>query len=51
MNPIPKKVQEYNGKIIECKYEDRKWVFMRERTDKSFPNSFNTAKGISLINL
>ncbi|XP_055526342.1 mRNA-capping enzyme [Wyeomyia smithii] len=35
-----------NNKIIECKYEDNKWVFMRERTDKSFPNSYNTAKSV-----
>lgn len=39
------------NKIIECRYEigngrqEGKWVFMRQRTDKSFPNSFNTATG------
>lgn len=40
-----KQLKELNGKIIECKYENKQWVFMRERTDKSFPNSYNTAKG------
>ncbi len=39
------------NKIIECRYEigngptGGKWVFMRQRTDKSFPNSYNTAAG------
>lgn len=38
-------MKDMNGKIIECKFENNSWVFMRERTDKSFPNSFTTAKG------
>ena len=39
------------NKIIECRFEagsgpnGGKWVFMRQRTDKSFPNSYNTATG------
>jgi len=41
-----KKMREYDGKIIECTVSDNGWVFMRERTDKSYPNSFNTAKGV-----
>lgn len=36
-------MKDLNGKIIECKFENNQWVFMRERTDKSFPNSYNTA--------
>lgn len=40
-----KQVKEYDNKIIECKFENNQWVFMRERIDKSFPNSYNTAKG------
>lgn len=42
-----KELRELNGKIIECKFESTKfeWMFMRERTDKSFPNSYNTAMG------
>lgn len=40
-----KALKELDGKIIECKFEDNQWKFMRERTDKSFPNSLNTATG------
>lgn len=39
-----KNLKDLNNKIIECKYENGKWVFMRERTDKSFPNSYVTAR-------
>jgi len=39
-------VKEMNNKIIECKWENSQWVFMRERTDKSFPNGYNTALGV-----
>jgi len=41
-----KGLKEYDGKIIECKWENNQWVFMRERTDKSFPNGFKTAQGV-----
>lgn len=40
-----KDLKDKHGKIVECKYEDDKWVFMRERTDKSYPNAYNTAIG------
>jgi len=43
---VNKELKEMNGKIIECKWENDQWVFMRERTDKSFPNGFNTAMGV-----
>ena len=39
-------VKNMNNKIIECKFENNQWVFMRERTDKSFPNGYNTAIGV-----
>ena len=39
-------LKELNNKIIECKWENNAWVFMRERTDKSFPNGYNTAMGV-----
>lgn len=46
-----KEMLALENKIIECRYEmnngSGKWVFMRQRTDKSFPNSFNTAAGKS----
>ena len=37
---------ELNNKIVECKVLNGQWEFMRERTDKSFPNSYNTAKAV-----
>ncbi|XP_045584174.1 mRNA-capping enzyme [Procambarus clarkii] len=45
---ITKTLKDYNNKIIECKYEKEKntWVFMRERTDKSHPNSYTTAMAV-----
>ncbi|XP_018568622.1 mRNA-capping enzyme [Anoplophora glabripennis] len=41
-----KALKDLDNKIIECKFEGDQWKFMRERTDKSFPNSFNTAKAV-----
>uniref|UniRef100_D3TNV7 mRNA-capping enzyme n=1 Tax=Glossina morsitans morsitans TaxID=37546 RepID=D3TNV7_GLOMM len=41
---VPKSL---NNKIIECSLSpEGKWVFMRERTDKTLPNSYNTAKSV-----
>lgn len=42
---VNKTLKELNNKIIECKFQDNQWIFMRERTDKSFPNSYDTATG------
>lgn len=42
---ITKQIKELDNKIIECKFENNQWLFMRERTDKSFPNSWSTAMG------
>lgn len=42
---ITKHIKDLDGKIIECKFEKNQWVFMRERLDKSYPNSYNTAMG------
>ncbi|XP_046648478.1 mRNA-capping enzyme-like isoform X2 [Daphnia pulicaria] len=45
-----KEMVPLDNKIVECRFEMNngkgKWVFMRERTDKSFPNSFNTATAV-----
>uniref|UniRef100_A0A915PZ12 mRNA-capping enzyme n=1 Tax=Setaria digitata TaxID=48799 RepID=A0A915PZ12_9BILA len=41
-----KKLLPYDNKIIECTFKDGKWEFMRERTDKSLPNSSKTAKAV-----
>ncbi|VDP12627.1 unnamed protein product [Heligmosomoides polygyrus] len=47
-----KKLLPYDNKIIECTFENGQWVFMRERTDKSLPNSLKTAHAVynSMIN-
>lgn len=39
-------VKALNGRIIECSFENNQWVLMRERTDKSFPNGYETAKAV-----
>ena len=46
MRKMPKEVRQLHGRIIECTWDPNKgWIFMRERTDKSYPNGFNTAQG------
>lgn len=41
-----KTLKDFDNKIVECKYANHQWEFMRERTDKTFPNSVNTAKAV-----
>lgn len=41
-----KALKDLDGKIIECKFEEDQWKFMRERIDKTYPNSYNTAKAV-----
>jgi len=43
---ITKQLKELHDAIIECKFENGQWIFMRQRVDKSFPNSFKTADSI-----
>jgi len=45
---VTKELKEYDKKIIECTwdYKTNQWKFMRVRTDKSFPNSFETATAV-----
>ncbi|XP_023334944.1 mRNA-capping enzyme [Eurytemora carolleeae] len=45
---INKDIKNLDNKIIECKWDNNQWTFMRERTDKSFPNGYKTA--VSVIN-
>jgi hypothetical protein len=45
LKQVTKELKQYDNKIIECKFENNSWVFMRQRTDKSFPNAYNTALG------
>ncbi|XP_014251791.1 mRNA-capping enzyme-like isoform X1 [Cimex lectularius] len=44
--PYTKDMAQYDNKIIECSYQNGGWVFMRERKDKSFPNSLSTASAV-----
>uniref|UniRef100_A0A3P8V1D6 mRNA-capping enzyme n=1 Tax=Cynoglossus semilaevis TaxID=244447 RepID=A0A3P8V1D6_CYNSE len=41
-----KELKEYDNKIIECTFANNSWVFMRQRVDKSFPNSYDTAMAV-----
>ena len=43
---INKEMEELDNKIIECEFSNNQWIFIRERADKSFPNSYNTAKAV-----
>ncbi|XP_014784120.1 mRNA-capping enzyme [Octopus bimaculoides] len=45
---VNREMKELNNKIIECTWDDEKscWKFLRQRTDKSFPNSYDTALGV-----
>lgn len=38
-----KALKDLNNKIIECKFDNNRWVLMRQRVDKSYPNSYSTA--------
>ena len=42
-----KGMSAYDNKIIECRWHENKWDFMRERVDKSYPNHYTTAIGKS----
>uniref|UniRef100_A0A8D2ZIS9 mRNA-capping enzyme n=1 Tax=Scophthalmus maximus TaxID=52904 RepID=A0A8D2ZIS9_SCOMX len=41
-----KELKLYDNKIIECTFASNSWVFMRQRVDKSFPNSYETAMAV-----
>uniref|UniRef100_UPI0037E8D94D mRNA-capping enzyme n=1 Tax=Semicossyphus pulcher TaxID=241346 RepID=UPI0037E8D94D len=41
-----KELKQYDSKIIECTFANNTWVFMRQRVDKSFPNSYDTAMAV-----
>ncbi|KAM9354055.1 mRNA-capping enzyme [Pholidichthys leucotaenia] len=43
---VTKELRQYDNKIIECTFSNNSWVFMRQRVDKSFPNSYNTAMAV-----
>lgn len=41
-----KQIRDLDNAIVECKFENGQWAFMRQRTDKSFPNSLSTAESV-----
>ncbi|TWW68738.1 mRNA-capping enzyme [Takifugu flavidus] len=43
---VTKELTQYDNKIIECTFANNSWVFMRQRVDKSFPNSYDTAMAV-----
>ncbi|KAJ8356067.1 hypothetical protein SKAU_G00188610 [Synaphobranchus kaupii] len=43
---VTKDLKQYDSKIIECTFDSNTWVFMRQRIDKSFPNSYETAMAV-----
>ncbi|KAI7799344.1 mRNA-capping enzyme [Triplophysa rosa] len=43
---VSKDLKQYDSKIIECTFVNNSWVFMRQRVDKSFPNSYDTAMAV-----
>ncbi|XP_058248641.1 mRNA-capping enzyme isoform X2 [Hemibagrus wyckioides] len=43
---VTKDLKQYDNKIIECTFKNNTWVFMRQRIDKSFPNSYDTAMAV-----
>ena len=43
---VTKAISGMNNRIIECRWNDNRWEFMRERLDKSYPNHYNTAIGM-----
>ena len=47
LKKVTRDVAKLDGKIVECRFdfEQRGWIFLRERTDKSFPNAYSTAEG------
>ncbi|XP_028402257.1 mRNA-capping enzyme-like [Dendronephthya gigantea] len=43
---ITNELKNLDKKIIECTYNGKEWVFMRQREDKSYPNSYATAQSV-----
>lgn len=45
---VTNELKKYHNRIIECRFNFNKgaWEFMRERTDKSYPNSIRTATNV-----
>jgi hypothetical protein len=35
-----------DGHIVECRWDGKRWVFMKERRDKTHPNALSTASNV-----
>ena len=46
---IDENLKKLNNKIIECKWNENKWEFMRERLDKNKPNHYKIASSTFFI--
>ncbi|ESO99997.1 hypothetical protein LOTGIDRAFT_213203 [Lottia gigantea] len=43
---MTKELRQLDNKIIECMWDGKYWKYMRQRTDKSFPNNLETAEEV-----
>ncbi|ESO99996.1 hypothetical protein LOTGIDRAFT_158221 [Lottia gigantea] len=43
---MTKELRQLDNKIIECMWDGKYWKYMRQRTDKSFPNNLETAEDV-----
>jgi len=39
---LTEEIQEFDGKIIDCKYADNQWIFVKVRNDRQHPNGRRT---------
>ena len=39
--PLTEEIRGLDDQIIECRYVDRQWVFVRQRNDRLHPNGRN----------
>ena len=44
--PATKKTRDLHRRIVECVWRGGKWDILRVREDKSFPNSYETARNV-----
>lgn len=38
---LTKEIRDLDGRIIECRFADRQWIFVRQRNDRHHPNGRN----------
>uniref|UniRef100_A0A0P5PKB4 Mrna-capping-enzyme n=1 Tax=Daphnia magna TaxID=35525 RepID=A0A0P5PKB4_9CRUS len=43
--PLTDEIRKLDGCIIDCRYEDHHWVFVKERLDRNHPNGRNALLG------